>query len=84
MTLETTIERDDITVPVTVEAEYHRPHRGARDSCCGVRNTGPPLEPDEPGYWEITRVFCAIYNHEFRDLTDLEREWIEQELDEML
>ena len=30
--------------------------RGARDSLCGVRGAGPPLEPDEDPEVEITGV----------------------------
>lgn len=35
---------------------YHKAHRGARDSLCGVRGAGPQLEPDEPAEIEIGTV----------------------------
>ena len=53
---ETTVERDGEDVPVTVEYTYHRATRGARDSLCGIRGAGPPLEPDEPAWAEIDKV----------------------------
>lgn len=53
---ETTVERDGEEIPVTVEYTYHRASRGARDSLCGRRGAGAPLEPDEPAWAEIDRV----------------------------
>lgn len=53
-----TIEREDGTeIDVQVEAFYFPGHRGARDTIAGVRNAGPPLEPDEPASFEILKVF---------------------------
>lgn len=56
MTLKFTIDRDDKDFEVIAEVTYHRAHRGARDSLCGVRGAGPQLEPDEPAEIEIGSV----------------------------
>jgi hypothetical protein len=54
--LEFTICRDDTDFIVIAEVTYHKAHRGARDSLCGVRGAGPQLEPDEPAEIEIGSV----------------------------
>ena len=43
-------------IPVVVEYRYHAGRRGARDTLCGVRGAGPPLEPDEPSEIELISV----------------------------
>lgn len=43
-------------IAVEVEYAYQRACRGARDSLCGIRGAGPPLEPDEPESVEIQSV----------------------------
>jgi hypothetical protein len=48
MTFDTFIVRDENEIAVTVEFSMSRGYKGARDSLCGVRRAGPPLEPDEP------------------------------------
>ena len=71
---ETTVERDGEEIPVTVEYTYHRATRGARDSLCGIRGAGPPLEPDEPAWAEIDKVTGP--DGSVIDITDSEAEWI--------
>ena len=61
---------DEITVDVTYD--FYRGCKGARDSLCGVRRAGPPLEPDEPPSVEILSV---------KDKDDEEYELTERELD---
>ena len=56
MKLEFTICRDDTDFEVIAEVTYHKAHRGARDSLCGVRGAGPQLELDEPAEIEIGSV----------------------------
>jgi hypothetical protein len=58
MTITLTIERPSCTIELQadVEFEYHRAHRGERDSCGGVRGAGPALEPDEPAELEFIRA----------------------------
>ena len=56
--IETTLERED-SFTIEVEYSYSKGGRGSRDSLCGVRGAGPPLEPDEPPDVEIVRVVKA-------------------------
>ena len=55
MTFNTTLYREP-EVEVTVEYCFHGGCRGARDSLCGKRGAGPPLEPDEPDEIEIESI----------------------------
>ena len=72
-----TIEQDDGTeIDVQVEAVYYPGCKGARDSCCGVRNAGPPLEPDEPAYVEIETV---SHNGQKIEVSDMAMESIEEQ-----
>ncbi len=55
---ETTVMREDASgdeqeVTIFVEYSTHKAYRGARDSLCGKRGAGPPLEPDEPAGIDI-------------------------------
>ncbi len=59
MTTEFSIIRDDEAIAVSVEWKFYPPHRGMRDSLCGVRGAGPPLEPDDPPELEFLRAFDA-------------------------
>jgi hypothetical protein len=85
-TLETTIEREctfmgsDVMreVPLLVEYTYHQGCRGERDSLCGVRGAGPPIEPDEPPYIELDSVTDADSGSEI-ELTDTESNRIRDE-----
>ena len=52
-----TIDRDGEDYEVEAEVTYHPPCRGARDSPCGIRGAGPPLEPDEDASIEIETVW---------------------------
>ena len=74
-TVTITVERDGLEHDVQVEFEYHRAHRGARDSLGGVRGAGPPLEQDEPE--ELEFVGATLDGVAF-ELTDGERERVEQ------
>lgn len=76
MTLDTTIERDDAEIPVTVEYSYHKGCPGRRDSLGGRAGCGPPLEPDDPEEIEIQSVKGP--DGKEVDLTDDELERIEQ------
>lgn len=51
-----TITRDEIEIPVDVDFTFHPAYRGRRDSLCGKRGAGPPLEPDEDASFEINSV----------------------------
>lgn len=77
-TFTTTIERES-EMAVTVAYNYFRGCRGARDSLCGVRGAGPPLEPDEPPSVEIISVKGTDGADYIDDLTDIERDSIEKE-----
>lgn len=77
MTLTTTLNREDQDIPVTVEFTYMRGCRGARDSLCGKRGAGPPLEPDEPDEIEIATVQDDMGNE--IECTDKELALIEEE-----
>jgi hypothetical protein len=91
-TFKTTIERevrdengevDTVEVEVRVEYEYHRAHRGARDSLGGVRGAGPALEPDEPAHVEILGA-VEVANGRAAELTDEETERVSLEIEEHL
>jgi hypothetical protein len=71
-TFKTTIERDDIEFPVTVEYNYYPGCKGARDSLGGVRGAGPPLEPDDPPELEILHVWTG-------DGADFALDWSDRE-----
>ncbi len=43
----------DEGVDVCVTWNYYPAIRGQRDSLCGVRGAGPPLEPDDPEQLEF-------------------------------
>ena len=68
---------NEIMIPVRVEYAHHRAIRGQRDSICGVRGAGPPLEPDEPEHVEIERVTGP---DGVMELTADEREAMESEI----
>ena len=70
-------------VEIEVEYTYHRARRGARDSLCGKRGAGPPLEPDEPAEIEIDSVTDATSGAEV-ELTEAERDRITDEIIEKL
>lgn len=77
MQVEITVEREKenselFEQDIEVEFEYHRAYRGARDSLCGVRGAGQPLEPDEPESIEFVSATDAEGN-DF-ELTDSELE----------
>ncbi len=40
-----------------VKVEISPAMKGSRDSLCGIANAGPPLEPDDPGGWEIVDIY---------------------------
>ena len=65
-----------IEVEVQVEYTYHSACRGARDSLGGIRGAGPPLEPDEDEYVELSSV---KFNGQEVELTEQQQEQIEQE-----
>ena len=56
------IDRDGDDVELIADVTYHRARKGARDSLCGVRGAGPPLEPDEPASFEIGSVTDGVGN----------------------
>lgn len=60
---------------VEVEFTYHRAYRGQRDSLCGVRGAGAPLEPDEPEELE----FESATGEDGKDFDLTEREIDEAE-----
>lgn len=53
---------EEIETEVEVEYSRSKARRGARDSCCGVRGAGAPLEPDEPEEVEILSVTDSAGN----------------------
>lgn len=71
---------------VEVTYQYYRGCRGARDSLCGVRGAGPPLEPDEPPSVEIQSVMMhspTAHDREAREdvqksLSKSQLEWLEE------
>ena len=75
MTATITVEREGVEHDVQVEFEYHKAHKGARDSLGGVRGAGAPLEPDEPEELEFVGAKCGGVEFE---LTDGEEEQAEQ------
>lgn len=76
MTLETTIERDGVEIDITVEFTVRGGCRGSRDSLCGKRGAGPPLEPDEPDEIEFESVTGP--DGKEVELTQAEEKWIEE------
>lgn len=82
MNVTITVERENLETgeltehEIEVEFDYHRAYRGMRDSLCGVRGAGQPLEPDEPASMEFVSA-TDENGHDF-DLTDLEMERAEQ------
>lgn len=56
MRCHTVIEVEGLDMPVIVHYERIPGRRGARDTLCGVRNAGPPLEPDEPPMIELGKI----------------------------
>ena len=81
-TLTRQIETQEFDIDVEIDYTFHAEHKGARDSIGGVRNAGPPLEPDEPAYIEITSAKDAS-GVEW-ELTDQEQKDIEDEISEKL
>lgn len=78
MTLVTTIEWNADTGDereLTVEFNYHRGRRGARDSLGGVARAGPPLEPDDPPELEV--VSARMHSPTFHDREATEDVWHE-------
>lgn len=49
--------KTDLYLPVEVSYKLHKGSKGARDSLCGIRGAGPPLEPDTDPEIEILDVF---------------------------
>jgi hypothetical protein len=82
-TLTREIESLEFDIDVEVSYVYHRAYKGARDSIGGVRNAGPPLEPDEPAYIEITSVKGINDGQEY-ELTPDEQSDIEAEISELM
>lgn len=84
--IKVTIPWGDTELEATVEYTFHRGCSGARDSLGGVRGAGPPLEPDEPPYVEITGITALIpmpkdpNNIEdiTEDLTEERIEWLQE------
>ena len=62
MTIKQTIERDGAEIEVEAEFKYWPACKGSRDSLCGVRGAGPPLEPDEQA--ELEFIAARIGNIE--------------------
>ena len=62
-------------LPLEVQYTAFPASKGARDSLCGVRNAGPPLEPDEPAHVEIDAVRC---NGVLVRLTEAQMEELEE------
>jgi hypothetical protein len=56
MTVKFFITRDEEDFEVIAHVTFRPACKGKRDSICGVRNAGPPLEPDEPAGFEIESV----------------------------
>ena len=77
MTFNMTIEREDKEIEVEVECEIIPASKGRRDSCCGVANAGPPLEPDEPMSAEFQSAHVCDDGSEI-DLTQDEQERAEE------
>ena len=82
---ERNLNGNDVECEVEIEVEYtyHRARRGARDSLCGKRGAGPPLEPDEPAEIEIDSVTDATSGEEL-ELTNAEQDRIRDEIIEKL
>jgi hypothetical protein len=78
MTFFTEIERED-TIKLKIEYDVNPASRGARDSLCGIRGAGPPLEPDTEASIEITDV-TQEGTGAVVELTDNEREAIERDI----
>jgi hypothetical protein len=75
-TLKTVIEWNSETGEereIEVFYTYHRACRGQRDSCCGVRGAGPPLEPDEPAMVEVDRAM--MHDPTFHDRAAMTDVW---------
>ena len=66
------VERDGAEIEVECEFDYTPAHRGARDSLCGVRGAGAPLEPGEPASISLASVTPDI------ELTEREIERAEE------
>lgn len=79
-TLTREIDGTEVDVTLEIDYTYHPAHKGARDSLCGKRNAGPPLEPDEPAHFEIN--FAKDEKGEEVDLTDKEVAEIEETIAE--
>jgi hypothetical protein len=82
MTIDLTITHEDANgneteFDVECEFTYHKAYRGARDTLCGVRGGGPPLEPDEPAHFEFERAVRCDTGEEI-ELTDSEIERAEE------
>jgi hypothetical protein len=82
MTIDLTITREnelgeEIEIDVECEFSYHKAYRGARDTLCGVRGGGPPLEPDEPAHFEFEGAVRCDTGEEI-ELTASEIEEAEQ------
>lgn len=82
MNVTITVERENTETgeitehEVEVEFAYHRAYRGQRDSLCGVRGGGAPLEPDEPESLEFE--YATGEDGKDFDLTDRELEQAEE------
>jgi hypothetical protein len=90
MTLSITITRDDIDTEVDVDFTFHPAYRGRRDSLCGKRGAGPPLEPDEDASFEINSVKDAegyeyeLTESEIEEVADLYHGMREAALEDMM
>ena len=82
MNVTITVERENTETgeitehEIDVEFTYHKAYRGQRDSLCGIRGAGAPLEPDEPEELEFESATDENGN-EF-ELTDRELEQAEE------
>ena len=71
-------DADDKEHAIRVEFTHWAGCRGARDSLCGVRGAGPPLEPDEDPEVEITSITLDATGKEI-EVSDKDQDRIEEE-----
>lgn len=60
---------------ISVDYTFLPGSRGARDTLCGVRGAGPPLEPDDPPEIEVSKILDLDTQKEVK-VTDDEYEKI--------
>lgn len=81
-TIEITVTKeDDSEMDVTVEYTFIPARAGMRDTLCGVRGGGPPLEPDEPASVELGRAWETATNQPYDLSTDEEEEACEKAME---